>query len=115
MSDAQPRLRIPLIRLALFLILIGLAVLTVRQFYGGQARYQVQVFQTPTGWGYQILNNKKLLIYQPTIPGQSGTVGFTSPEQARRVGERMAGKLQETMSLPSLTNDEMRQLGVKIP
>ena len=107
--------RIPLIRLALFAILIGLAVLTVRQFYERQPRYQVQVIKTPTGWGYQILNNEKLFIYQPTIPGQSGMVGFASPEQARRVGEWMAAKLKETKALPSLTNDELRQLGVKIP
>jgi hypothetical protein len=114
-SNIRSWSRASLIRLVLFLGLIGLATLTVYRLYHGQPQYQVQVFATPTGWGYDILNNGKLFIHQPTIPGQSGIVGFASQEQARRVGERMARKLQETKALPTLTNDELRQLGVKIP
>ncbi|WP_420148942.1 DUF4907 domain-containing protein [Spirosoma sp.] len=115
MMNTQSRSRTGQIRLVLILLLVGLAALTVYQFYVKQPDYQVQVFTTPGGWGYDILINNKLFIHQPTIPGQSGTVGFASQEQARRVGERVVERVQETKALPTLTNDELRQLGVKIP
>lgn len=114
MNNVRSRSSISLIRLVLLLTLMGLAVLTVLRFYPDKP-YEVQVFATPTGWGYDILDHGKLYIHQPTIPGQSGIVGFASQEQARRVGERVAEKLEQTKSLPALTNDELRQLGVKIP
>ncbi|GAB4035932.1 DUF4907 domain-containing protein [Spirosoma jeollabukense] len=107
--------RTRLIRLGLILILIALAGLTGYQVYRRQNPYQVQAFSTPAGWGYDILTNGKLFIHQPTIPGQSGMVGFSSQEQAQRVGERVVEKIQQTKALPTLTNEELRQLGVKIP
>lgn len=115
MSNVRPQSRTRRTRWVLLLLLVGLAVLTVYRLYPRQSQYQIQVFATASGWGYNILNNGKLYIHQPTVPGQSGTAGFTSQEQARRVGERMASKLQQTKALPTLTNDELRQLGVKIP
>ncbi|UFH52336.1 DUF4907 domain-containing protein [Spirosoma sp. KNUC1025] len=116
MGGIRPRSRVHQIRLVLVLILVGLAVLTTYQVYrSNQSPYKVQVFATSTGWGYKILNNEKVFIHQPTIPGQSGMVGFASQEQARRVGEWVADKLHETNALPTLTSDELRQLGVKIP
>lgn len=115
MSKAGIRSRISPIRLVLFLLLIGLTVLTAVQLYHRRFSYQVQVFATPTGWGYDILNKGTLFIHQPTIPGQSGMVGFASQEQARRVGERVVEKINDTKALPTLSNDELRRLGVRIP
>jgi hypothetical protein len=115
MSKAGIRLPASPIRLVLFLFLIGLAVVTAVQLYHRRSSYQVQVFATPTGWGYDILNNGTQFIHQPTIPGQPGMVGFASQQQARRVGERVVEKLNGTKALPTLSNDELRQLGVKIP
>ncbi|GAB2569608.1 DUF4907 domain-containing protein [Spirosoma areae] len=114
--NTDPKSRTRLVRLGLLLLLAGLAVATVYEVYDQQRpAYQVHVFETPGGWGYDILTNDKPFIHQPTIPGQSGIVGFASPEQARRVGERVVEKIQHTQALPTLTNDELRQLGVKIP
>ncbi len=105
-----------LIRLLLLLLLVGLAVTTAYQVYEQrQNHYQVQVISTPNGWGYDILNNGKPFIHQPTIPGVPGMVAFSSQEQARRVGERVMEKIAQTEALPTLTNEELRQLGVKIP
>ncbi|WP_227687198.1 DUF4907 domain-containing protein [Spirosoma arboris] len=83
--------------------------------YPKQPHYQVQVFKTAGGWGYDILNNDKLIIHQPTIPGQSGIVGFASQEQAHRVGDWVAEKMKQTQAMPTLTKEDLRQLGVKIP
>ena len=56
-----------------------------------------------------------MFIHQPTIPGQPGMAGFTTQEQAQRVGEWVVEKIQQTKALPTLTNEELRRLDVKIP
>lgn len=104
-----------LIRKGLLLVLLILAILTGRLIYQRQNPYQVEVFATKGGWGYSILNNGKAFIHQPTIPGQPGIVGFASKAEAQRVGERVIEKIKRDKALPTLTNDELRQLGVKIP
>ncbi|GAB4025399.1 DUF4907 domain-containing protein [Spirosoma gilvum] len=121
MPDVTPhtqpkRSRARLTQQGLLLILVSLACLTVYQFYGQhEPEFRVEVIKTSDGWGYNILKTNKLVIHQPTIPGQPGTVGFTSQEQARRVGEWVVEKIKQTKALPTLTNEELRQLGVKIP
>ncbi len=112
--DNQPS-RTVLIRRILLLVILGLILATAWLFYYQQNQYQVQVFATRSGWGYTILNNGKPFIHQPTIPGQSGMVGFANQAQARRVGERVVEKIHQKEALPTLTNDELRQLGVTIP
>lgn len=114
LNVGQPS-RTTLIRKVLLLILIGLGLLTAWLIYQRQTPYEVQAFATTGGWGYTILNNGKPFIHQPTIPGQPGIVGFATEAQARRVGERVVEKIQQDEALPTLTNDELRRLGVKIP
>ena len=114
-NDSPPRSRPSIVRLGLILFLICLAVVTTYLVYLRQPHYQVQVIKTPSGWGYDILNNNKLVIHQPTIPGQPGIVGFPSQEQAHRVGKWVVEKMQQTEAMPTLTNEDLRQLGVKIP
>ncbi|WP_246225107.1 DUF4907 domain-containing protein [Spirosoma terrae] len=104
-----------LIRTGLLLMMLGLAIITGYLFYSWNPHYSVKVFHTPSGWGYDILNNDKPFIHQPTIPGVPGLVGFPNREQAQRVGERVVEKLQDEKAMPTLTHDELRQLGVTIP
>ena len=80
-----------------------------------QPQYRVNVFATPGGWGYDILKNNQPFIHQPTVPGQPGQAGFVNQEQARRVGERVVEKIEQTQAMPTLSTDELRQLGVTIP
>lgn len=115
-NDAQLQFRARLLQRGLILFLVCLAAATVYQVYQQrQLQYQVQVFQTPGGWGYDILTDKQTVIHQPTIPGQSGIVGFSSQEQAHRVGDWVAEKIKQTKALPTLTNEDLRRLGVTIP
>lgn len=104
-----------LVRKGLLLVLLVLAILTAYSIYQRQNPYTVEVFSTSGGWGYAILNHGKPFIHQPTIPGQPGIVGFSSAAQAQQVGERVVKKIQQDKALPTLTNNELRQLGVKIP
>ncbi|GAB4018293.1 DUF4907 domain-containing protein [Spirosoma sp. KCTC 42546] len=114
-NNSQLQSRPSLVRLGLILFLISLAVMTTYLVYKRQPHYQVQVIKTAGGWGYDILNNNKLVIHQPTIPGQPGLVGFPSQEQAHRVGDWVVQKIQQTEAMPTLTNEDLRQLGVTIP
>lgn len=98
----------------LLLILMGLAIATAYLFYRQQPHYRLQVFSTPAGWGYTILANGNPMIYQPTVPGVAGSHGFTSQDQARRVGDQVILKLQHGQKLPTLTHDELRRLGVAV-
>jgi hypothetical protein len=116
MSAVTTSTQAKVIRLLLLLLLVGLAVTTAYQLFEQRKNhYQVQVIRNPDGWGYDILNSGKPFIHQPTIPGAPGMVAFSSQEQARRVGERVVEKIEQTEALPTLTNEELRQLGVKIP
>ena len=116
MPTVTTNARTKVIRLLLLLLLAGLAATTAYQLYDRrQNHYEVQVVRNPSGWGYNILNNGKPFIHQPTIPGVPGMVAFSSQEQARQVGERVVEKIEQTEALPTLTHEELRQLGVKIP
>lgn len=115
-NDVHPQSWARLIQRSLILFLVCLAFVTAYQVYRHrQPDYQVQVFQTPGGWGYDILNDEQTVIHQPTIPGQSGIVGFSSQTQARRVGEWVAEQVKQRQALPTLTNKDLRHLGVSIP
>ena len=46
----------------------------------------LELFCTEGGWGYQILVNKKILIYQPTVPAIDTIMPFPNKESAQAVG-----------------------------
>jgi hypothetical protein len=97
------------------LVIIGLTTVTMYQLYREQHHYRVQVFATAAGWGYNILNNGVEQIHQPTVPGLVGNAGFVNKEQAQRVGEQVVSKLQQGQTLPTVTLQELHQLGITIP
>lgn len=103
------------LRPLLVVVLLGLAVFTAYRFFPVRQSYRVDPFQTPSGWGYDIRQDERVLIHQPGIPGVAGNVGFSSEAQARQVGERVIQKLNDNDGLPTLTHDELRQLGVSVP
>lgn len=76
---------------------------------------EVSVFQTPIGWGYQISNQGKPYIRQPMIPGITGEKGFKNAEQAEAAGKLVVHKLENKQFPPSLTAEELKELGVEIP
>lgn len=97
------------------LVLIGLTLLTTYQLYNRQHHFELRTTPSATGWGYVILTGGNPIIDQPTTPGQAGRAGFATREQAQRAGERVIQKLQQGQQLPTLSGDELRELGVNIP
>jgi Domain of unknown function (DUF4907) len=74
--------------------------------------YQTIVFQTKTGWGYEIRQNSKPVIYQPIIPGLGGNRPFATQQQAHAVGDAVTEKMRQGQFPPEITRQELAKLGV---
>jgi len=72
----------------------------------------VSLFEPQTGWGYDIFDGDKLLIHQPNIPVVQGLRGFRTEEDALKVADAVVVKLEQGMMPPTLSLEEMQDLGV---
>lgn len=74
---------------------------------------KVATFPVPTGgYGYEIFMNGNKIIYQPTIPGLPGNIGFATAEKAQKIGELVAYKIRNGQLPPSVSPEELDSLGV---
>ena len=62
-------------------------------------------------WGYDIYNNNKLFVHQPTIPAMPGNEGFKTKSGAEKVAKKVIEKIGNGESPPTISIDEMKQLG----
>jgi Domain of unknown function (DUF4907) len=67
-----------------------------------------------TQYGYDIYVNGRLRIHQPTIPGQPGNAGFTKREDAKKVALLVIDKINKGIMPPTVTQDELKNLGIAI-
>lgn len=74
-----------------------------------QARYY---YADSLGWGYDILKGNSVLIHQPHIPAIQGNQGFKSEYDAEKAANRVIEKLDRNIMPPTLSVDELRELGV---
>ncbi len=66
----------------------------------------------PESFGYQILENGKVIINQVNIPAIQGNHGFSSREKAQKTGEFALHKIKNGFFPPTITPEEMDSLGV---
>ena len=64
-------------------------------------------------WGYDIYFNGKLYIHQPQIPAISGTKGFVSEKDARKVANLVIFKISNNILRPTITISELDSLDIK--
>ena len=76
------------------------------------ATYDIHSYQTPNGWAYQISQNGKLIIDQPTIPGRPGTQGFRTEIDARNVANLVCNKLKAKIFPPTVSEDDLKNLNI---
>ncbi len=62
-------------------------------------------------WGYDILNEEKVMIHQASVPGQAGLEGFKTKEQAIMVANAIIEKINKGIKPPSISLEEMKLLG----
>ena len=69
--------------------------------------------KTPTGWGYTIKHNDKIIIKQSIIPVIPNQKSFESEEEALKVGNLVLEKLKQQTS-PTITKKDLILLSIKI-
>lgn len=67
---------------------------------------ELQTFQLGDGWGYRIMMNKKVLIYQPTIPAIDTLMPFPDEASARTIGSLVLERLNKKQNF-SITIDDL--------
>ena len=70
------------------------------------------IFDPQLGWGYDIYQQDVLKIHQPHIPVIQGLKGFENANDAALVAKKVLEKLDAGMMPPTLTEQELIQLGV---
>ena len=72
----------------------------------------VNTFEVTGGWGYEILVNSDVFIYQDFIPGLSGQVAFKTQTDALKCGELVIQKLKQR-KMPSVSQSEIDSLCIQ--
>ncbi|NJO01397.1 MAG: DUF4907 domain-containing protein [Bacteroidia bacterium] len=77
-----------------------------------EANYEIKLFSSENGWGYNIQRDGRTLIHQPFIPAVGGHKGFSTPEKARKVANLIVYKLKHKRMPPSVSRQEIDSLDV---
>lgn len=83
-----------------------------KQKPSSKSTFEISTLQSANGWSYQIRQNGKLLVDQPTVPGRPGTAGFQSQEDAQKVAELVTAKLQAKVFPPSISEADLQNLNI---
>jgi uncharacterized protein DUF4907 len=79
-------------------------------FYLGQKKkIDYRIFHGTTGWGYDILVDKRLFIHQEYVPVLAEKRGFAMEESAKAAARLVVHKL-ENNEAPTLTFGELTQI-----
>lgn len=113
MIDVMKKKRLAIIGgLIVLLPLLLILYLHVREMGSrhGNMQPELQTFQLGDGWGYKILMNGKVFIYQPTIPAVDSLRPFPSEASARRVGSLVVERIKKNQSFSITTDDIIHSL-----
>lgn len=73
--------------------------------------FTYQCYNNGQGWGYDVLQNNKVIVHQPFIPGTSGTAGYSNQQQAQLAAQFVIENIKSGQSL-SLTHQQLQQINV---
>lgn len=71
-----------------------------RMDHTGMVKVEYQLYPVGSGWGFDILIDKKKIIHQDRIPAVNGRRPFASKEDAEKVGRLMIDKLEKGIFPP---------------
>jgi hypothetical protein len=63
-------------------------------------------------FGYEILDQGKILVQQKTIPSLPGNKGFQTEDDAKKCAGFVISKLKQNIMPPSVTPEELDSLGI---
>ena len=81
---------------------------------GHRQHIEARALYLGSGWGYEILINKKPFITQRIIPSVAGNKTFTTKDQAMTVANLVIGKIEKKKGFPTVTPKELDSLGIVI-
>lgn len=90
---------------ALVLVIILSAVIYTRRGHF----YEIDLFKSDNGWGYDVLVKNKPYIHQPYMPAVEGQVPFSSRQSARKTGRLVIKKIQNH-EIPAVTPEEIKDI-----
>jgi len=89
--------------LALFAVILGVSVTLA----GRGHFYDVELYKSGDGWGYDILKKDNVYIHQPFMPAVEGEVPFPDKKSARKTGRLVIIKIRKHKS-PAVTKEEIK-------
>jgi hypothetical protein len=93
----------------LFIALLLVIALSAVIYTGRGHFYDVDLFKSGNGWGYDVLVKNKLYIHQPYMPAVEGQVPFSSRESARKIGRLVIKKIRNH-EIPAVTAEEIKAI-----
>jgi len=90
---------------ALFLVIIIVTMTLARRGHF----YEVSLFKSGDGWGYDILKKNKAYIHQPYMPAVEGQVPFKDKRSAKKTGKLVVKKIRNH-KLPAVTLEEIEAI-----
>ncbi len=63
-------------------------------------------------WGYDITIDGNIYVHQPNKPAVGGDKGFATEADAEKTGELVVSKIKNNILPPSVTPEELKNLGV---
>ena len=76
-----------------------------------EERFTLSVYRVEGGWGYDILENNKIIIHQDIIPAISNKQPFQTATDARKTGQMVLKKIRGNQ-LPIITIEELIELNI---
>ncbi|NLK54301.1 MAG: DUF4907 domain-containing protein [Bacteroidales bacterium] len=89
---------------ALFAVIIAAAAIAGKGHF-----YDLRLFRSGDGWGYDIAVKGNVLIHQPFMPAVEGEIPFPDKMTARKTA-RLVIKKMKNREIPSVTREDIRRI-----
>ena len=83
--------------------------------YNGEIknRFSYKIFTVEgNGFGYNIYDENRIIIRQPTIPGLPGNKGFCTKSDAIKIAQLVVYKIENYIIPPSISRKELDSLNI---
>lgn len=92
-------------------LLIIAVLFTLNSFKSNKTNFEIEVFNTENGFGYQISHKNKLLIKQKNIPSLQNGQSFCDFIDAKKTAELVVRRLDNRKN-PSVTLEDLHNLNI---
>lgn len=91
------------------ILIISLLYVCIPSKEENKSIYNVEVFKSGNGWGYQIKSDEKILILQTYMPCVRGNIPFPDKNSALKTGKLVMTKMMN-LEDPTITMEELNTI-----